>query len=254
MLFRSDINDEVQLRQIENFIAQDYDLIALDPATAEGSIPASEKVTEADIPLLIFDSASAYEDIVSFVSWDSYETGQLIGGYLKDKIEKEYDGKANIAVLTMASPVTIAERIQGFKDALEGLDITYVAEQDYEGNRELAANIVTNIKEDVDFIISGQDNGAWGAVSALQAMGNTTTEVYSMGAFGEEPFTALQANDSNYKGTVAVSPSSLVRSSYDVMTAYFNGETDIADRVDIELDLVTVENINEYLEANHLEY
>ena len=51
-------------------------------------------------------------------------------------VTAEKDGKANVAVLTMSSPVSIQKRIEGVKDALEDLDINYVSEQDYEGNRE----------------------------------------------------------------------------------------------------------------------
>lgn len=241
------LDNETQVKQIENFITQQYDLIAVDPASPEGIIPALEKATQAGIPIVVFDAATTYEDIVSYVSWDSYETGTLIGEYLHGLIEKDYGGKANIAVLTMASPVNIADRIRGVKDALKDLDITYIAEQEYEGNREKAANIITNIKENIDFVVAGQDNGAWGAVSALQALNNSTAKCYSMGAYGSEPFDALKANDSNYQGTVAVSPNKLVKATYQVMDDYFAGKTDIPEVVNIDLDLVTTENIDEYL-------
>jgi len=130
---------------------------------------------------------------------------------------------------------------------MEGLDITYVSEQDYEGNREKAANIVTNIKEPMDFIVSGQDNGAWGAVSALQALNNTTTTVYSMGAYGAEPFDALVDNDLPYKGTVAISPFAIVEATYQAIDDYLNGK-ELPERINIDLDLVAPENIQEYLD------
>ena len=121
--------------------AQEYDLIAVDPANADGLVPVLQKATDAGIPIVFFDNNADYEDIVSYVTWDSYETGQIIGKYLHDKIKDEKDGKANVAVLTMSSPVSIQKRIEGVKDALEDLDINYVSEQDYEGNREKASNI-----------------------------------------------------------------------------------------------------------------
>ncbi|MBU9739635.1 sugar ABC transporter substrate-binding protein [Diplocloster agilis] len=246
------LDNETQVKQIENFITQQYDMIAVDPASPEGIIPALEKASAANIPIVVFDSATAYEDIVSYVSWDSYETGTLIGKYLHDVIQKDYSGKANVAVLTMSTPVNIADRIRGVKDALKDLDITYVAEQDYEGNREKAANIITNIKENIDFVVAGQDNGAWGAVSALQALNNKTTKCYSMGAYGAEPFQALVDNNSNYGGTVAVSPSKLVAATYGVMQDYFAGKTDIPDVVNIDLDLVVPDNINQYIADNDI--
>lgn len=244
------LDNETQVKQIENFITQQYDLIAVDPASPEGIVPALEKAAQAGIPIVVFDAPTTYKDIISYVSWDSYETGKLIGDYLHDVIKKDYNGKANIALLTMASPIQIGERIKGVKDALKDLDITYVAEQEYEGNREKAANIITNIKEKIDFVVAGQDNGAWGAVSALEALNNKTTKVYSMGAYGSEPFDALKANNTDYKGTVAVSPNKLVNATYEVIKQYFAGDKDIKKEVNIDLDLVTTDNINEYLKNN----
>lgn len=241
------IDNELQTKQIENFISQKYDLIMIDPANASGIVPALQEATAAGIPVMAFDAPTTYDKLVSYVSWDNAETGKIIGEYLHGKIKDKMNGKASIVLLTMASPFQITERIKAVKAALADLDIKYVAEQEYEGNREKAANIVTNVKENFDFVIGGQDNGAWGAVSALEALNKKNVEVYSMGAYGKECFTALQKGTSNYKGSVAVSPSELVKSSFEVATAYFDGKKDIAKRINIKLDLINVDNINDYL-------
>jgi len=242
------LDNETQTKQIENFVTQKYDLIMVDPFSANGIVPAIETAKKAGIPVMAFDSPANYKDLVSYVSWDSYETGKIIGTYLHDKIKNNMGGKASIVLLTMASPVAIGERIKGVKEALADLKITYVAEQEYEGNREKAANIVTNVKEAFDFVIAGQDNGAWGAVSALEALKNTKVECYSMGAYGKECFTTLTKGTSNYKGSVAVSPSELVKSCFETAKSYFAGSKTIPARTNISLDLINVENIAKYLE------
>jgi len=73
------LDNETQVKQVENFITQKYDMIAVDPASADGIIPALQKARDAGIPVIIFDSPTSYEDIVSYISWDSYQTGQVIG-------------------------------------------------------------------------------------------------------------------------------------------------------------------------------
>ena len=85
------LDAETQTKQIENYIAQEYDLIAVDPANADGLVPVLQKATDAGIPIVFFDNNADYEDIVSYVTWDSYETGQIIGKYLHDKIKDEKD-------------------------------------------------------------------------------------------------------------------------------------------------------------------
>ena len=100
-------------------------------------------------------------------------------------------------------------------------------------------------KEDIDYVVAGQDNGGFGAMSALQALGNDTTEVYSMGGYGAEAFDTLAADDTNYKGTVVVSPSELVSSTYQVISDYFDGK-DVEPLVNIKLNLCTKDNVSEY--------
>ena len=94
-------------------------------------------------------------------------------------------------------------------------------------------------------VVAGQDNGGFGAMSALQALGNDTTEVYSMGGYGAEAFDTLAADDTNYKGTVVVSPSELVSSTYQVISDYFDGK-DVEPLVNIKLNLCTKDNVSEY--------
>ena len=47
-------------------------LIAVDPANADGLVPVLQKATDAGIPIVFFDNNADYEDIVSYVTWDSY--------------------------------------------------------------------------------------------------------------------------------------------------------------------------------------
>ena len=82
-------------------------------------------------------------------------------------------------------------------------------------------------------------------MSALQALGNDTTQVYSMGGYGAEAFDTLAADDTNYKGTVVVSPSELVSSTYQVISDYFDGK-DVEPLVKIKRNLCTKDNVSEY--------
>lgn len=240
------LDAETQTKQIENFIAQDYDMIFIDPANADGVVPALKKATDAGIPIVLFDAQANYDDVVSYVSWDNYKTGEVIGSYLHDKIKDEMDGKASIVLLTMANPVTIGQRIDGVKAALKDLDITYVAEQEYEGNREKAANVIQNIKEPFDFVVAGQDNGAQGAAAALKDLNKTDVQAYSMGGYGEEAFDTIKADNSAYKGTVVVSPANLVKSTYGVAKDYWDGKS-VDKRINIDLELCTKDNVDDYL-------
>jgi len=91
-----DLDNETQLKQIEDFISQQYDVIAVDAASAEGILPGIEKAMDAGIPVIAYDSPTDSDDVITFVSWDNYATGNVLGKYMREIIEKDYDGKANI--------------------------------------------------------------------------------------------------------------------------------------------------------------
>src|SRR5699024_2991476 len=184
----------------------------VDPATPEGTLPALEKAEKAGIPVVIFDSYTDGFDAVSTIAWDNALTGELMGNYCKEYIEKELDGKANVAVLTMAASTHCLEREAIFKEIIEKLPgVNIVSTQDCEGNREKGANAISNIKEDIDLVYSVVDNGAWGAVSALEAKNAKGTKVVSSGAYGAEPFEALKENHPYYMACVVVPPAELVK-------------------------------------------
>ena len=50
-----DLNDETMTKQIENMIANNCDMLFIDPTTPEGTTQALNKAYDARIPILIYD-------------------------------------------------------------------------------------------------------------------------------------------------------------------------------------------------------
>ncbi len=243
------LDHETQLRQVENFITQEYDMILIDPVNPEGIIEALEKANDAGIPVIAFDSSIEWDKLVSYVAWDHAATAVMMGQYVKDYIVNELGGKANVVILNMLQFTHTSIRAETFKEQLAELgdNVKYIAEQDFQGNREVAANIISNIKEPIDVIYSVVDNGAWGAVSALEAMGVEGPKVFSAGAYGSEPFDALKANHPYYHACVAVPPANIVKDTLDIAVMYFKGETDqIPKRKNIDIEIYDASNIAEH--------
>ena len=236
---------ETQLKQMENFIIQEYDIIMIDPINPEGLRGVFEKAEREGIPVLSFDSSPKWDKIVSHVAWDHALTGEMIGEYTLDYVKKNLGGKATVAILDMPQFPHVTTRAAKFKEIIKANpDIKILYEQDFQGNREIAANIVSNFKEPVDLIVSTTDNGAWGAVSALEAKGITKTKVFSCGGWGAEPFDALKANHPIYTATVGVPPAGIAMESLEIAEDYFDGDKNkIPARKDIELLLLDSSNI-----------
>ena len=247
-----DLNDETQTKQIENMIANGCDAIMIDPITPDGSATALNKAVDADIPVIIYDGywTDGAEKAVTTVTWDQKATGTLIGEYFVNYVKEHNDGKARVVELTNAVSTHCQERFVGLHEVIDaanadGCQIEILNKYDSQGNRETAYNAISAVVEPYDYVISDVDNGAMGAVSALQATGNTDVKVLSMGAYGQEPFGMLHNNDVNYLACLNVDAWVLAQFIFDGTIAYFEGN-DVPTQTNIDLFVVDNSNVEKF--------
>ena len=247
-----DLNDETQTKQIENYIANQVDMIMVDPITFDGSSVALNKAVDAGIPIIVYDGAWAEgaEKAETTVTWDQKATGLITGEYFVNYIKENCDGKATVVELTNAVSTHCQERFIGLHEVIdkanaEGCEITILDKFDSEGNREKAYNAITAVVQPYDFIISDVDNGAQGAVAALQAAGKTDVKVLSMGAYGKEPFSKLYNNDPNYLACLNVDAWVLAQYIFDGAINYFSGVENVP-QTNIALYMVDSSNVTDF--------
>ena len=247
-----DLNDETQTKQIENMIANGCDAIMVDPITPDGSATALNKAVDAGIPVVIYDGywTDGAEKAVTTVTWDQKATGTLIGEYFVNYVKEHNGSKARVVELTNAVSTHCQERFVGLHEVIDaanadGCQIEILNKYDSQGNRETAYNAISAVVEPYDYVISDVDNGAMGAVSALQATGNTDVKVLSMGAYGQEPFGMLHNNDVNYLACLNVDAWVLAQFIFDGTIAYFEGN-DVPTQTNIDLFVVDNSNVEKF--------
>ncbi|MCI5992641.1 MAG: sugar ABC transporter substrate-binding protein [Clostridiales bacterium] len=226
-----EINDEVQTKQIENMLSSGVDMIFADPATPDGCTEVLMKAVDAGIPIIIYDCYwNEADQAVTSITWDQELTGELTAEYLIDYVaahpERYPDGEANVVLLELNTSSAAELRSKCFTEVLaeKAPGIQIVEVQDCEGNREKGANVIANTVVPFDFVVSVVDNGAWGAVSTLRALGNEDVKVLSMGAYGAEPFEALYEDDPNYLACVVVDPQVISDGIYSAAERHLKGE------------------------------
>lgn len=253
-----DLNDETMTKQIENMIANNCDMIFIDPTTPEGTTQALNKAYDAGIPILIFDgywtSGADEGKIITSVTWDQIETGRIVGEYFVNYVKENLGGKCRLVELTNAVSEQCQSRFIGLHEVIDkanadGCEITIVGHHDSQGNRETAYNAISSMVEPYDFIISDVDNGAMGACSALQAAGNTDVKVISMGAYGAEPFGKLHDGDPNYLACLNVDAWILSQFVYEGAIGYFEGQ-ELPEETNIELFMVDSSNVEDFWTFN----
>ncbi len=245
-----DLNDETQTKQVENMIVNGCDIIFADPITPDGSDIALSKAVDEGIPVVIYDGhwVNGDEKAISTVTWDQYDTGVIVANYFLDYIREHSDGKATIIELTNAVATHCQERYEGLHDTFDKADdveIKILNKYDSQGNRETALNAISAVVEPYDYIISDVDNGAMGAVAALQSVGNTDVKVFSMGAYGAEPFGLLHDKDPNYTACLNVDAWVLAQYVYESAINYFEGKEN-SKTTNIALYMVDADNVEDF--------
>ena len=244
-----DLNDETQTKQVENMIANKVDIILCDPTTPDGVGIALNKAYDAGIPIIIYDGYwnEGADKAITTVTWDQKATGTMIGEYFVEYIKANNGGKATIVELTNAVSTHCQERFVGLHEVFDasGCEIEIIGLYDSEGNREKAYNAITAVVEPFDFVISDVDNGAMGAVAALQAVGKNDVKVLSMGAYGAEPFGLLHDKDPNYLACLNVDAWILAQWIIDGAIDHFEGK-DLPTQTNIALYVVDANNVTDF--------
>lgn len=234
----------LQIQQIEDLISQDIDAMFLNPAEAEGILPALDALKEAGIPIINFDTEVADMDyVVSYAGSDNYNAGKVCG---EDLVKKAPDG-GKIIVLDSPTMNSIVDRTKGFLEAIEGKGFEIVAQQDAKGNLEEAMGITEDLlqgNDDVIAIFGGNDPTALGALAAANAAGMEDCMIY--GVDGSPDIKAeLATGESLIEGTGAQSPINIAKTSVEVMYKHLSGEK-VEERYPVETFLISSDNVEEY--------
>lgn len=234
----------LQITQIEDMITQGIDAIFLNPAEAEGVLPALDMLKEAGIPIINFDTEVAdLSYVTSYAGSDNYNAGYVCG---EDLIKNVPDG-GPIIVLDSPTMNSVTDRVNGFLDAIEGKGFDIVAQQDAKGNLEVSMGIAEDLLQangDVVAIFGGNDPTALGALAAANAAGITDCLIY--GVDGSPDIKAeIASGTSLIAGSGAQSPINIAKKSVEIMYKHFKGET-LEDRYPVETFLINKDNVDQY--------
>ncbi len=174
----SNYDAAVQSQQIDDAIAQKFDIIVLVYVNDQAVIPALTRAKAADIPvvLVVTPLKNEYEQLfLSYVGTDHSELGQLAGEGLVKGLMAEGKTKAQVVAVTgIAQQLNVQLRVAAFKAALAkhpGYEL--IATEDGEWNTALTEKITGellvrfNARGGVDGIFAMADNQATGAIQAV---------------------------------------------------------------------------------------
>lgn len=234
-----------QLGVVEDFIAQDVDLIFYCPSDAAASAPAMQAMAEAGIPIVGFDSPPSNPELLtSYVAVDAYSAGDIAG---QELVANHPEG-GKIAILDFPASDAATQRTEGFKAAIEGQGFEIVAQMDAGAKPETGLAIMNDLLQahpDLTAVFCINDECAQGAYSAITATGESV-EIYSVNG-GPEAKAAMKKDgvDGIWKCSAAQSPIKVGEAAGEVAYKILNGE-DYEKEILIPSFAITPENIDEY--------
>ncbi|MBS1183514.1 MAG: rhizopine-binding protein [Proteobacteria bacterium] len=234
---------EVQISQVENFIAQHVDAILLIPFDKEGCVPAVQKAVAAKIPLVVFNAQVANVELANtYVGSDDIEAGKIEMQYIADLLK----GKGNIAIIHGPNGHSAeVQRTEGNKEILKNYpDIQVLFEQTANWDRAQALSLTENWLQTgrpLNAIVAQNDEMALGAYKAIEAAGKAKEiPVIGIDAIAD----ALKSvKDGKMAATVFQDAHGQGATAVEMAVKILNGE-DVPKSVNIPFKLITKENVD----------
>ena len=233
-----------QISQMEDLIAQEVDLIFLNPADFQGIRPALDAAEKAGIPIIVVDTPVYDIEMVEQTVWsDNYEAGKLVAEDLLTRLDS-----GNVVILDLPTDVSAIERYDGFVDVLEEAGgFTVLDVQNGEGSTEPSLAIMEDMiqayGDDIDAAFGINDPSALGIFSALEAAG-MTEDVLIYGVDGS-PDAKMMIKDGKLTATSAQFPKLIGVIAVEQAYKLLAGET-IEKEILVPVELVNSDTLSNY--------
>jgi inositol transport system substrate-binding protein len=245
----------VQLNQIQNFVASGVDGIIIDTVDSDATQAMSDAAEEAGIPLVYVGRHPINVDMLpdnqAFVGSDEKQSGTLQAQEVCRLLNGK--GKALVMMGTIGdNNATIRTKdVHEVFATPECSGIEIIDEQTGNFMRTEGNNLMTNWLTaglEFDAVIANNDEMAIGAIQALKATGRSMDSVIIAGIDATaDALAAMKAGDLDV--TVFQNAAGQGKGAIEALTKLIKGE-DVEQKVWIPFELVTPENMQEYIERN----
>jgi ribose transport system substrate-binding protein len=246
-VFDSQNNTALETDHFENAIASGYSAILFNPTDANGSVVNVLKAKKAGVPVFCMDrEVNTADGATSQILSDSYSGSVSLGKYFVQTMHK----KGNyVELLGLVADNNTWSRSKGFHSLVDyypGLKM--VAQQSADFDRNKAMEVMESILQahpDIDAVFCGNDAMAMGAYQALVAAGKAN-RVKVFGFDGAED--VVQAiKENKISATGMQFPKVMAQTAANYADEYFKGKRDFPKKIPVAVELVTGDNINDYI-------
>lgn len=235
---------EQQIQVVEGFLSQGVNGLLLAPLDASALVRPVQEAKQAGIPTVVFDSALASDDPVSYVATDNEKGGALAA----DRLGELLQGKGRVLLLRyQEGSASTDAREKGFLDRIKAAypDIEVISSDQYAGAtrdtaKRASENLLNRFSNSVQGIFTPNESSTAGMLLALQDIGKAG-QITFVGFDSSESFiTAMR--EGQLHGIVLQNPLTMGYLSVKTMVAHLRGEK-VGAVVDTGVTIATPENL-----------
>lgn len=174
---------ENQIKAIRNFILQEVDYIILDPIIETGWDAVLQEAKDAGIPVIVVDRSVEVADDSLYtcrIGSDFVAEGEMAGEWLASYLEGQGRTEEEIRIVTLqGTPGSSAQlgRTEGFGNILQdhpNWTMLELSSGDFtQAKGREVMDYFLDTYEDIDVVVSENDNMAFGAIDAIREAGKT---------------------------------------------------------------------------------
>lgn len=165
-------NNQQQIEDINDFIADKVDLLIVSPNEAVAITPVVEKAYNSGIPVIVVDRKVFTDCYTAFIAADNFQIGQAVGHYIRSLLPM---GGKVVEITGLMGSTPAIERHQGFINVISNHpEIKILDTWDSEWKRESAYEKTLSLldrQSDIDVVFAHNDIMAYGAYCAAMSRG-----------------------------------------------------------------------------------
>lgn len=239
---QADVNK--QISQAEDMIAKQVDVLILNAQDSDGSAQVLVLCAEAGIPVVEVNTRTSSDDYLSYVGSDDVEAGKIMGNYILEQI----GGSGNILILegNMGQSAQLL-RYKGLEETIlaeNGIKLLSKLSADWARDKSMSiTEDWLNKYDDIQAIISENDDMAMGALQAIETMGRD--DILIIGVDGTVDALA-SISEGRLDATVLQDANSQASKVIEVAYKAAKGEKVPKENI-VPFQLITKDNIKDFM-------
>ncbi len=247
VIFDSQNDPATEASHFDNLLAAGYDAVLLNATDSEGSVVSVRKAKGKGVPVFCIDREIDADDAAAAqILSDNYAGCVELGQYFVKTVGEEGSYAELLGILGDNNTSNRSEGFHSVVDSYPGLKM--VAQQSADFDRSKAMEVTESILQGspgIDAIFCGNDAMAMGAYQAVASAG-AADRIKVFGFDG-----AADVIDSIRDGKIAATamqfPKTMARQAAEFADEWIKGRRDFDQKIPVAVELVTKENIADYV-------